>query len=89
MDSVAESDGEQGGRREEDGGDRYQTISADHHNIGGSTAVLLVEHRTRPPALPIRSDQIGLRKSPTSTTTPSLSFYHNTTDVCHPLRPLV
>ena len=33
------------GRRVEEGGNRYQTISADHHNVGGSTAVLLVEHR--------------------------------------------
>ena len=33
------------GRRVEEGGNRYQTISADHHNIGGSTAVLLEEHR--------------------------------------------
>ena len=45
MDSVAEGEG-----RRADGewwmvGDRYQTISADHHNIGGSTTVLLVEHR--------------------------------------------
>ena len=29
----------------EEGGNRYQTINADHHTIGGSTAVLLVEHR--------------------------------------------
>ena len=43
MDSVARGGG--GGRRVEEGGNRYQTISADHHNIGGSTAVLLVEHR--------------------------------------------
>ena len=28
-----------GGRRVEEGGNRYQTISADHHNVGGSTAV--------------------------------------------------
>ena len=34
-----------GGRRVEEGGNRYQTINADHHDIGGSTAVLLVEHR--------------------------------------------
>ena len=43
MDSVARGEG--GGRRVEEGGNRYQTINADHHNIGGSTAVLLVEHR--------------------------------------------
>ena len=43
MDSVARGEG--GGRRVEEGGNRYQTISADHHIIGGSTAVLLVEHR--------------------------------------------
>ena len=45
MDSVAEGEG-----RRADGewwmvGDRYQTISADHHNIGGSTAAWLVERR--------------------------------------------
>ena len=38
--------GEGGGRRVAEGGNRYQTINADHHNIGGSTAVLLVEHRS-------------------------------------------
>ena len=43
MDSVARGEG--GGRRVEEGGNRYQTINADHHNIGGSTTVLLVEHR--------------------------------------------
>ena len=43
MDSDARGEG--GGRRVEEGGNRYQTISADHHNVGGSTAVLLVEHR--------------------------------------------
>ena len=43
MDSDAKGEG--GGRRVEEGGNRYQTISADHHNVGGSTAVLLVEHR--------------------------------------------
>ena len=43
MDSDARGEGD--GRRVEEGGNRYQTISADHHNIGGSTAVLLVEHR--------------------------------------------
>ena len=45
MDSDAEGEG-----RRADGewwmvGDRYQTISADHHNIGGSTAAWLVERR--------------------------------------------
>ena len=35
------------GRTESGGwwGDRYQTISADHHNIGGSTAAWLEERR--------------------------------------------
>ena len=44
MDSDAKGEG--GGRRVGEGGNRYQTISADHHNVGGSTAVLLVEHRS-------------------------------------------
>ena len=45
MDSVARGEGDE--RRVEEGGNRYQTISADHHNVDGSTAVLLVEHRTK------------------------------------------
>ena len=44
MDSDARGEGNV--RRVEEGGNRYQTINADHHNIGGSTAVLLVEHRS-------------------------------------------
>ena len=28
------------------GGNRHQTISTDHHNVGGSTTVLLEEHRS-------------------------------------------
>ena len=43
MDSDARGEGD--GRRVEEGGNRYQTISADHHNIGGSTAAWLVERR--------------------------------------------
>ena len=30
-----------------EGGNRHQTISTDHHNVGGSTTVLLEEHRIR------------------------------------------
>ena len=38
--------GEGNRRRVKEGGNRYQTISTDHHNVGGSTTVLLEEHRS-------------------------------------------